>query len=62
MTTDGANHAPKPLPTPSRVLDHVTQPVLNRPHLEPSRYWELGEDNIATGEVIEGRRLRQALV
>ena len=62
MTTDGANHAPKPLPTPSRVLDHVTQPVLNRPHLEPSRYWELGEDNIATGEVIEGRRLSQALV
>ena len=47
---------------PSRVLDHVTQPVLNRPHEEPSRHWELGEDNIATGEVVDGRRLSQALV
>ena len=44
------------------MLDHVTQPVLNRPHEAPSRHWELGEDNMATGEVIEGRRVSQALV
>ena len=41
-------------------LDHITQPVLNRPHEEPSRHWELAEDNTSTGEIIEGRRLSQA--
>ena len=45
-----------------RPLDHITRPVLNRPHEEPSRYWQLAEDNTSTGVVIEGRRLSQALV
>ena len=44
------------------VLDHISQPVLNRPHEEPSRHWELAEDNTSTGVVIDGRRLSQALV
>lgn len=46
----------------ARPLDHVSQPVLNRPHEEPSRHWELAEDNTSTGVAIEGRRLSQALV
>ena len=29
----------------SAPLDHITQPVLNRPHEEPSRYWQLTENN-----------------
>ncbi len=50
------------LALPGRPLDHISQPVLNRPHEEPSRYWQLAEDNTSTGVVIEGRRLSQALV
>ena len=45
-----------------RPLDHLTRRVLNRPHEEPSRYWQLAEDNTSTGVMIEGRRLSQALV
>jgi len=44
------------------ALDHISQPVLNRPHSEPSSHWQLAADNTATGEVIQGRRLSQALV
>ena len=44
------------------VLDHVSRPVLNRPHEEPSRHWRLAGDNTSTGTVIDGRRLSQALV
>ena len=47
---------------PGRSLDHISRPVLNRPHDEPSRHWRLAEDNTSTGEVIDGRRLSQALV
>ncbi len=50
------------LALPGRPLDHISQPVLNRPHEEPSRHWQLAEDNTSTGAVIEGRRLSQALV
>ena len=50
------------LALPGRPLDHISQPVLNRPHEEPSRHWQLAEDNTSTGVVIEGRRLSQALV
>ncbi|MDE0664783.1 MAG: DEAD/DEAH box helicase family protein [Acidimicrobiaceae bacterium] len=50
------------LALPGRPLDHIGQPVLNRPHEEPSRHWELAEDNTSTGVIIEGRRLSQALV
>ena len=42
--------------------DHISEPVLNRPHEEPTRYWQLAEDNTSTGESIDGRRLSQALV
>ena len=45
-----------------RPLDHISRPVLNRPHEEPSRYWHLAEDNTSTGVIVEGRRLSQALV
>ena len=47
---------------PGRPLDHISQPVLNRPHEEPSRHWQLAEDNTSTGWAIDGRRLSQALV
>ncbi len=47
---------------PPPPLDHISRPVLNRPHEEPTRHWQLAEDNTSTGEVIEGRRLSQALV
>jgi len=50
------------LALPGRPLDHIGHPVLNRPHEEPSRYWQLAEDNTSTGLVVEGRRLSQALV
>ncbi len=50
------------LALPGRPLDHISQPVLNRPHEEPSRHWQLAEDNTSTGVIIEGRRLSQALV
>ena len=50
------------LALPGRPLDHISQPVLNRPHEEPSRHWRLAEDNTSTGEQIDGRRLSQALV
>ena len=50
------------LALPGRPLDHISQPVLNRPHEEPSRHWQLAEDNTSTGVAIEGRRLSQALV
>lgn len=50
------------LALPGRALDHISRPVLNRPHEEPSRHWRLAEDNTSTGEVIDGRRLSQALV
>ena len=50
------------LALPGRPLDHISQPVLNRPHEEPSLHWQLAEDNTSTGEIIEGRRLSQALV
>lgn len=43
-------------------IDHVSNPVLNRPHEEPSRHWQLAEDNTSTGEIIDGRRLSQAMV
>ena len=42
-------------------LDHITQPVLNRPHEEPSRYWQLAEDNTSTGMAVDGRRPSQSL-
>ena len=50
------------LALPGRPLDHITRPVLNRPHEEPSRHWQLADDNTSTGVVIDGRRLSQALV
>ena len=34
---------------PGRPLDHISQPVLNRPHEEPSLHWQLAEDNTSTG-------------
>lgn len=45
----------------SAPLDHITQPVLNRPHEEPSRYWQLAEDNTSTGVAVNGRRPSQYL-
>ncbi len=42
------------LALPGRPLDHISQPVLNRPHDEPSRHWQLAEDNTSTGVIIEG--------
>ena len=45
-----------------RQLDHVARPVLNRPHEEPSRHWQLAEDNTSTGVAVDGRRISQALV
>ena len=45
----------------SAPLDHITQPVLNRPHEEPSRYWQLAEDNTSTGMAVKGRRPSQYL-
>ena len=59
VTVAAESESPK---RPGRTLDHISQPVLNRPHEEPSRHWQLAEDNTSTGEVIEGRRLSQALV
>ena len=50
------------LALPGSPLDHISRPVLNRPHEEPSRHWQLAEDNTSTGVVVEGRRLSQALV
>ncbi|MCY4069057.1 MAG: DEAD/DEAH box helicase family protein [Acidimicrobiaceae bacterium] len=44
------------------VPDHIRQPVLNRPHEEPSRHWQLSSDNTSTGRAMDGRRLSQALV
>lgn len=44
------------------LLDHITRPVLNKPHEEPSKHWELAEDNTSTGKVNHERRLSQALV
>ncbi|MDE0269561.1 MAG: DEAD/DEAH box helicase family protein [Acidimicrobiaceae bacterium] len=44
------------------LLDHIDHPVLNKPHEEPSKHWQLAEDNTSTGRVIRGRRLSQALV
>ncbi len=41
------------------LLTHITNPVLNRPHEEPSRHWKLAEDNTATGEIVSGRRPSQ---
>ncbi len=43
------------------LLDHIANPVLNRPHEEPSRHWKLAEDNTSTGEVVAGRRPSQTL-
>ena len=42
-------------------LDHIAQPVLNRPHDEPSRHWQLAEDNTSTGVAVQGRRPSQSL-
>ena len=42
-------------------LDHIAQPVLNRPHAEPSRHWQLAEDNTSTGVAVQGRRPSQSL-
>ena len=54
MHTDSASDA--------APFDNISRPVLNRPHEEPTRHWELNADNTSTGAVIEGRRLSQALV
>jgi len=68
ITADKVATDPSPAGTggrvavPGRPLDHIIRPVLNRPHEEPSRYWQLAEDNTSTGVAIEGRRLSQALV
>ena len=43
------------------LLDHISQPVLNPPHAEPSRHWQLAADNTATGVAINGRRPSQAM-
>ena len=48
-------------PTDSALLDHISQPVLNPPHVEPSRHWQLADDNTATGVAINGRRPSQAM-
>ena len=45
----------------SAPLDHITQPVLNRPHAEPSRHWQLAQDNTSTGVAVNGRRPSQYL-
>ena len=45
----------------SAPLDHITQPVLNRPHQEPFRHWQLAEDNTSTGVAVKGRRPSQYL-
>ena len=44
-----------------RALDHIGRPVLNRPHEEPSRHWDLAPDNTSTGAVVDGRRPSQSL-
>lgn len=49
------------LALPGRSLDHITQPVLNRPHEEPSRHWQLAADNTSTGMAVNGRRPSQSL-
>ena len=54
--TDRPNGGSAPAP-----LDHITQPVLNRPHAEPSRHWQLAEDNTSTGVAVKGRRPSQYL-
>ena len=41
---------------PNRA-DPASRPVLNRPHEEPARFWELDGANTATGVVKRGRRL-----
>ena len=53
--TDNAGRA-----SSSALLNHITQPVLNKPHEEPSRYWELAEDNTSTGVSRRGRRNSQS--
>ena len=50
------------LALPGRPLDHISRPVLNRPHEEPSRHWELAADDTSTGVAMRGRRLSQARV
>ena len=54
--TERSNGAPASAP-----LDHVTQPVLNRPYAEPSRHWQLAADNTSTGVAVKGRRPSQSL-
>lgn len=49
------------LALPGRALDHIGRPVLNRPHEEPSRHWDLAPDNTSTGAAVEGRRPSQSL-
>ncbi len=44
-----------------RALDHISQPVLNRPHEEPSSHWQLAEDNTSTGVAVSGRRPSQSM-
>ena len=36
--------------------DFYSNPILNSPYREPSRHWELGEENQPTGEIINSRR------
>ena len=48
-------------PPDGTLLDHISQPVLNPPHAEPSRHWQLAADNTATGVAINGRRPSQAM-
>ena len=65
-----AMHSPQEQPEPQSsvangadgaLLDHISQPVLNKPHAEPSRHWQLADDNTATGVAIDGRRPSQAM-
>ncbi len=49
------------LALPGRALDHIGRPVLNRPHEEPSRHWDLAPDNTSTGVAVAGRRPSQSL-
>ena len=48
-------------PPDGALPDHISQPVLNPPHAEPSRHWQLAADNTATGVAINGRRPSQAM-
>ena len=43
------------------LLDHISRPVLNKPHAEPLKHWQMGADNTATGVAVNGRRPSQAM-